>query len=70
LIPKELLRALRRIEITTRRLATEQLSGNYMSGFKGQGLAFSEVRKYQPGDDVRSIDWKRRSSKSSSKSAR
>jgi uncharacterized protein (DUF58 family) len=57
LIPKELLRALRRIEITTHRLATEQLSGNYMSGFKGQGLAFSEVRKYQPGDDVRSIDW-------------
>ena len=57
MIPKELLRALRRIEITTRRLATEQLSGNYTSGFKGQGLAFSEVRKYQPGDDVRSIDW-------------
>jgi uncharacterized protein (DUF58 family) len=56
-IPKELLRALRRIEITTHRLATEQLSGNYISGFKGQGLAFSEVRKYQPGDDVRSIDW-------------
>jgi uncharacterized protein (DUF58 family) len=56
-IPKELLRALRRIEITTRRLATEQLSGNYISGFKGQGLAFSDVRKYQPGDDVRSIDW-------------
>jgi uncharacterized protein (DUF58 family) len=56
-IPKELLRALRRIEITTRRLATEQLSGNYISGFKGQGLAFSEVRKYQPGDDIRTIDW-------------
>lgn len=57
MIPKELLRALRRIQITTRRLATEQLSGNYISGFKGQGLAFSDVRKYQPGDDVRSIDW-------------
>lgn len=57
MIPKELLRALRRIEITTRRLATEQLSGNYTSGFKGQGLAFSDVRKYQPGDDVRTIDW-------------
>jgi uncharacterized protein (DUF58 family) len=56
-IPKELLRALRRIEITTHRLATEQLSGNYISGFKGQGLAFSEVRKYYPGDDVRTIDW-------------
>jgi len=56
-IPKELLRALRRIEITTNRLATEQLSGNYTSGFKGQGLAFREVRQYQPGDDIRTIDW-------------
>jgi uncharacterized protein (DUF58 family) len=57
MIPKELLKALRRIEITTNRLATEQLSGSYVSGFKGQGLAFSEVRKYQAGDDVRTIDW-------------
>src|SRR5258706_6840489 len=56
-IPKELLRLLRKIEITTNRLATEQLSGNYTSVFKGQGLAFREVRKYQPGDDVRTIDW-------------
>jgi uncharacterized protein (DUF58 family) len=56
-IPRELLKALRKIEITTNRLATEQLSGNYTSGFKGQGLAFREVRQYQPGDDVRSIDW-------------
>ncbi|HLV66641.1 MAG TPA: DUF58 domain-containing protein [Polyangiaceae bacterium] len=57
MIPKELLKALRRIEITTNRLATEQLSGNYTSVFKGQGLAFREVREYLPGDDVRSIDW-------------
>jgi uncharacterized protein (DUF58 family) len=56
-IPKELLKALRKIEITTDRLATEQLSGNYTSVFKGQGLAFREVRQYQPGDDVRTIDW-------------
>jgi uncharacterized protein (DUF58 family) len=56
-IPKELLKALRKIEITTDRLATEQLSGNYTSVFKGQGLAFREVREYQPGDDVRTIDW-------------
>jgi uncharacterized protein (DUF58 family) len=56
-IPKELLKALKKIEITTNRLATEQLSGNYTSVFKGQGLAFREVRKYQLGDDVRSIDW-------------
>jgi uncharacterized protein (DUF58 family) len=57
MIPKELLKALRKIEITTDRLATEQLSGNYTSVFKGQGLAFREVREYQPGDDVRTIDW-------------
>ena len=57
MIPKELLKALRKIEITTNRLATQQLSGNYTSVFRGQGLAFREVREYQPGDDVRSIDW-------------
>jgi uncharacterized protein (DUF58 family) len=56
-IPKELLAALRVIEIHTARLANEQLSGTYSSSFKGQGLAFREVRPYQPGDDVRSIDW-------------
>ena len=56
-IPKELLAALRTIEIYTARLANEQLSGTYTSSFKGQGLAFREVRPYQPGDDVRSIDW-------------
>jgi uncharacterized protein (DUF58 family) len=56
-IPKELLKALRKIEITTNRLATEQLAGSYTSVFKGQGLAFREVREYQPGDDVRTIDW-------------
>ena len=57
MIPRELLSALRRIEITTNRLATDQLAGNYSSVFKGQGLAFREVRQYQPGDDVRTIDW-------------
>ena len=57
MIPKELLAALRTIEIHTARLATEQLSGTYTSSFKGQGLAFREVRPYQPGDDVRAIDW-------------
>jgi uncharacterized protein (DUF58 family) len=56
-IPKELLQALRRIEISTRRLANEQLAGTYTSVVKGQGLAFREVRQYQPGDDVRTIDW-------------
>jgi len=56
-IPKELLAALRTIEIFTARLANEQLSGTYSSSFKGQGLAFREVRPYQPGDDIRTIDW-------------
>lgn len=58
MIPKELLKALRKIEITSTRLANEQqLSGNYKSVIKGQGLAFQEVRQYQEGDDVRAIDW-------------
>ncbi len=57
MIPKELLAALRTIEINTARLANQQLSGTYSSSFKGQGLAFREVRPYQPGDDVRTIDW-------------
>ncbi len=57
MIPKELLAALRTIEIHTARLANENLSGTYTSSFKGQGLAFREVRPYQMGDDVRAIDW-------------
>jgi uncharacterized protein (DUF58 family) len=56
-LPPELLKQLRGIEIRTARLATEQLSGTYHSVFKGQGLSFREVRAYQPGDDVRWIDW-------------
>lgn len=57
MIPKEILKKLRRIEIHTARLANEQLAGSYHSVFKGRGLAFDEVRSYQPGDDVRFIDW-------------
>ena len=56
-LPADLLKQLRRIEIRTRRLANEQLSGTYSSVFKGQGLSFREVRAYMPGDDVRWIDW-------------
>jgi uncharacterized protein (DUF58 family) len=56
-IAKEILKKLRRIEIHTARLANEQLAGSYHSVFKGRGLAFDEVRAYQPGDDVRFIDW-------------
>ncbi len=57
MIPKELLKALRKLEITTSRLANQQLSGNYTSVFRGQGLAFREVRQYEAGDDIRAIDW-------------
>lgn len=57
MIPKELLAALRKIEIFTARLANESLVGTYASSFKGRGLAFREVRPYLPGDDVRTIDW-------------
>lgn len=57
MIPREILAALRTIEIHTARLANEQLSGTYKSSFKGQGLAFRENRPYQAGDDIRTIDW-------------
>lgn len=53
----ELLKKVRKIEIKTRGLANQIFSGEYHSVFKGRGMAFSEVREYQVGDDVRSIDW-------------
>ncbi|ROL56023.1 DUF58 domain-containing protein [Bacteroidetes/Chlorobi group bacterium Naka2016] len=53
----ELLRKVRKIEIKTRKLSQNIFSGQYHSVFKGQGIAFSEVREYQIGDDVRLIDW-------------
>jgi uncharacterized protein (DUF58 family) len=57
MIPTELLKKIRRIEIATSRLAAELLAGQYHSAFKGRGIEFEEVRLYQPGDDVRAIDW-------------
>ena len=54
---KELLKKVRKIEIKTRRLSDHLFGGEYHSTFKGRGMTFSEVRQYQFGDDVRSIDW-------------
>ena len=57
MIPREILKKIRQIEIRTSRLVSETLAGQYHSVFKGQGMNFDEVREYQPGDDVRAIDW-------------
>src|SRR3989338_4691425 len=57
MIPKEVLKQVRKIEIKTGRLVNEVFSGQYESIFKGRGIEFSEVREYQPGDDVKTIDW-------------
>ncbi len=57
MIPKEILKKVRRIEISTRRVVNDLFSGEYHSTFKGQGMEFEEVRQYQPGDDIRLIDW-------------
>ena len=54
---KELIKKVRKIEIKTRRLSNHIFGGEYHSTFKGRGMTFSEVRQYQFGDDVRSIDW-------------
>lgn len=57
LVPADLMRKVRRIEISTKRLVDEGIAGGYHSVFKGRGVEFSEVRPYQPGDDIRTIDW-------------
>lgn len=57
MIAAETLRRIRRIEMRTRRLVNDSFAGAYHSVFKGRGLAFEAVRPYQPGDDVRDIDW-------------
>jgi len=57
MLPREIVRKIRRIQITTNRLVNESLGGEYHSVFKGRGMEFDEVREYQHGDDVRMIDW-------------
>lgn len=56
-LPADLARKVRRIEVATRRLVDQGVAGEYHAVFKGRGVEFAEVRPYQPGDDVRSIDW-------------
>jgi len=56
-ISKDILKKIKRIEITTRRLVNSVLQGEYLSSFKGRGIEFSDVREYTEGDDVRAIDW-------------
>jgi uncharacterized protein (DUF58 family) len=57
LIPREILEKVRKIEITTRSMVRDTFAGQYESIFKGRGMEFDEVREYQPGDDIRTIDW-------------
>lgn len=57
MISKEILQQIRRIQITTSRMVSDVFSGQYKSVFKGRGMEFDEVRQYQPGDEIRTIDW-------------
>jgi uncharacterized protein (DUF58 family) len=57
MLPREIVHKIRRIQITTNRLVNESLAGEYHSVFKGRGMEFDEVREYQHGDDIRTIDW-------------
>ncbi|MEO8623854.1 MAG: DUF58 domain-containing protein, partial [bacterium] len=56
-VPPEILRQVKLLELKTRGLVNSLFTGEYRSVFKGQGMEFAEVREYQPGDEVRSIDW-------------
>jgi uncharacterized protein (DUF58 family) len=57
MLPRDLVRQIRRLQIRSRRAVEDLLGGDYKSVFKGSGIAFEEVREYQPGDDIRTIDW-------------
>ena len=58
MLPRELIKSVKHLEIVARRAVNDQLAGRYHSSFKGQGIDFADVREYQPGDDIRVIDWK------------
>src|SRR5919201_5858184 len=57
MLPREVIRQIRRLHVKARRAVEDLLGGEYHSVFKGMGIAFEEVREYQPGDDIRAIDW-------------
>ncbi len=57
MIPKEILKKIRRLQIVTNRVVSDVFAGEYLSVFKGRGMEFNEVREYQPGDEERDIDW-------------
>jgi uncharacterized protein (DUF58 family) len=57
MLSQDILQKVKQVEIQTRRIVNDVFSGEYRSVFKGKGMSFSEVREYQPGDDVRTIDW-------------
>ncbi len=57
MIPRQIIQKIRQIEIRTKHLVNDVFSGEYHSVFKGRGMEFAEVREYEPGDEIRSIDW-------------
>src|SRR4051812_31952881 len=57
MLPRQVLRQIRRLQLRARRAVEDLLGGEYHSVFKGSGIVFEEVREYQPGDDIRAIDW-------------
>src|ERR1043166_1208714 len=57
MLPREIIRQIRRLQLRARRAVEDLLGGEYRSVFKGTGISFEEVREYQAGDDIRTIDW-------------
>src|SRR6516164_5261176 len=57
MLPREVIRQIRRLQVRARRAVENLVGGEYHSVFRGMGISFEEVREYQPGDDIRTIDW-------------